>query len=959
MLDRLLKRDVDPYSQPDKSAKERLALFELRQLIDLKLFVNDGISDRIFETVESLCKKQAAAVTSKPTFQHMIQDIVTCRLLTYFLGEVEDINGFEKEYYRYFKALPAERLRTFSVLTSETRTIIKTALKPLRDAFIERTTPALSPEDLGDIITRHNEELGSGGCLRLLESMLSAIGPSLLAEQMADRQRREQLQQSRNPATMDDVADESDAMEDEDDVRQRSRGASASTRTPSSASRRRQSTSGAQFINAYTPSKFTLSPPYNANLAGKTPARPRTPPRRNAAASTTSISTTATTAATTTPSRATTSRPPIRSPPARQYETQAPMSDSSDSEEERSRDRMDVDEEEEQPAATDAQLPQRGSRRAIVAKRAATRANAPITTDEESEVIEQPSPTRRRAKASTTRASAPSAPVAPAARAVASEDEEEEQASQTTRRSTRQAKQTSKAASSRPPVGPREMDSGAEDSDDELRVSFKKTSATAPSTHQASHNASSTNAPSANPNGFHPVPASILDSPPATQEPVAPMRDEYRWANDDGGYDPTDDTGLIPIETFTSGAAMNLTVPDSHDVNNGATTTANNTTNNNSSSAASPTRPAAKVTSPKRTRAKPAAAAVAVVAAPTASRSIAQNVADAAAQLSAFGDIGSIAPRAPKATAAATLAAATTAAEVVRDGVALPPRSQSGKRRGNALADLEDSADELVRDINEPNAKRTAPAPTTQANGTSSSSSSRHILESGVVVGLHSGQAVVARSLPPSWGAEYFSSMRSTHDSHGESGGPPRRLARDSSARGSRAQRTMNAMELVPVCNDPFNAQLPTMDDFVVADVAHEEAEEGEVGGTEDAPVVVEDVERVAEHQNRAPVFVGGSSHATPMVNPVGPDAAVITKTRRNPAFTPEEDEWLKSNFKRFISPHNEMQWKPMLLLGQHEDVLDLDRDEFSIRQRMRTMERNLQLDLPKSGRTRAFVPPR
>ena len=915
---------VDIRSLGEDSATWRFELFDLRQFIERKAFVENGIPDRIFDTVEEICRVQTEEVASKPTFQHMIQDILLCRLLTYFLGEVNDIDGFEKEYYRLFKAPFAERLRMISLLTPEVRKQIKTDLEPLRAAYIERTRPALSSNALMKIITKHNTALGSGGCVRIVDSLLSAIGPSVLAEQMVDRQRSAQKPQNRAEESADE-RDEADAfgadVEDEEvDPRRRSRGgASTSTRTPSSSSRRGAATSEASGYSAFTPSKFTLSPPYNSRLAGKTPAQTRTPPRRTGA-STASASVL----------KATTSRPILRSPPARQYETQAAMSDSTDSDEVLNG-HMEVDEEE--PVA-------RPSRRTVAVKRSAGASVA--HTDDEGSVLEQSTSSRRRAKVS-------QPPPRAAPSIMSASEDEEERPSQASKRSGK----PSTAVSSRPTPGPREIDSEEDDSE-ELTLSFKKTSAKPSSAAHSSTPPSvarSTAAPTAKATSSAPVDAgygaqdSILDTPPATQEPNMHARDDYRWNTmDDNGYDDDAIPYGLPDdeETTAQDTAMNGILPASQDADPVPVI----------SEPSSPPRHS----SPKRTQAKPSAAAAPATtsgqgvsgamsmlsgfgdissiapkstaattaantainanngaqakpsaAAPVAATTRGQGVSGAMSMLSGFGDISRIAP---KSTAAVT--AAATNASNAREAP-LPPRNQPAKRRtpGNTLA-LDDSvAEEIERIVQPPTAKRVgleangdaappASNPSTRPSAPTSNPVAPSAPSSRTTDTVHN-----YRPLPAS-----IRDMRPSFDSH---------TRRDNRANDA---RTRDALELLPVVTDPNRASLPTMQHF-------------------------DDLEASVEH---APLREPLPDHhpVRPMVRPAGPDGPVGTKTRLNPAFNEAEDTYLLENFESFFDWRTHtMQWARLRDTGIRRGFL-AERTTASVRDRVRTFEKNLKVVIPR-----------
>lgn len=331
-FDSIRNNDMDIRSLEDDSATWRFTLFDLRQWVDRGKHLKEGIPDYIMEIIEEICVAQQDDMVLKPSFQYMIQELVIARLLTYFLSEPYDVDGFEREYYRLFKATSSERLRMISILTPEVRKEIKIDLEPLRHAYIDNTVDSISPSDLRKLFRKHYKMLG-GAVTRMIDPMLAAVGPSILSEQNLARERAMQTFED------SDGSDMEDNMQNMDQENGAMLPPSADARgnwipkNPASSSTAASRRASISTVN--TPSKFISSPMrnYTTTMAGKTPGRPLKRPGLPASSPTPSTSRVSTT-----------TRSSLRTPPTKIYETQAPMP-ASDSEEERE----EVDESEKDP----------------------------------------------------------------------------------------------------------------------------------------------------------------------------------------------------------------------------------------------------------------------------------------------------------------------------------------------------------------------------------------------------------------------------------------------------------------------------------------------------------------------------------------------------------------------------------------------------------------------------------
>ena len=930
IYEQLQQEGVDIYTVGEKSAIWRFTLFELRYWIDRTKHVEEGIPDSILSTVEEMCKAQHEDVAKKPSFQLMLQEVLICRLMSFFLSEPFDIEGFTNEYRRLFTAPPAQRLRMVSTLGADARQQIKIELEPLRKAYIDPLRGfepiPVSPATIIALITKHNSALGGGTSIRIIDAMLSAIGPSILAEDMALRRQQQELQGQDFLDETEDapVEDERDFLDEDEEVVVAPAGRNPTKATPGRVSLGGRSSASSKFNdnrrgsmpNPYTPSKF-VSPPMRTAFAGKTPARPRTPPRWNGA--TKSIS-----------------KPQIRSPPAKQYETQAPMEVSEevdDSEiatqsgEEATEDHEEPIQQEPTSRASRAARDTRASR-AAASRRGDQSAAAqphlpphpetqfPLEDADDEEMFPngtQPAPlsTRSGRRTRSERAAA-AASKRTAASLVASPPAAASAAPAASTASIASSSANGRGSAPRQAVGPREIDDVA---DDEMVVRFNR-------------------APQAPP----PAAAAAAVTAQAHQAPERTF-DYHEFNNDDDPQPVVPSPAVSQIideslgtlqRTLSSTAASSAS--QTHLNPSHAHTNATHVTHATHASQAAP-RPKAT------TAAVPAVVAPREPARPNnrvERSSNHPNIANATAMLSGYGEVASISGGAKAVNAAAN--------------VPLPPRARSGKRpapaSGNSLIDVEDDVTNQIAAIVDGNAgaKRVAVAPPPAAAPVPvapigrPNRASDHDVSALDFNGGADDEPVPDRNRLLPWPSanQNIGSTRMTNPEtnrplnladmapmfgpgHHELRAGQEGLAYHHGAPGpSRDQRMQGALNI----DGQFGADVEVFEAASLPTPAQTRE--------------LEDNHRV-HHVPRV------------IVNPIGPNGGYVnTKTRRNPAFSELEDDFLIANYAHYWDGQM-MQWAKLYYEGVQRGIINGERNCSSVRERCRTFEQNAKIVIPPS----------
>jgi hypothetical protein len=200
---RLAQDDMHKFlAWPDPGPLVRVVIFQLKQAFARGTYKTDGITDETMETVDHLCRTQPKQVFARPTFQRMLVELWSCRLLTFFKAEPFRYEDFKAEYGAIVKKSPHHQEPLALLLTKESRDRILTEFGPLRHHAAQFDRNALH-----QMRKRHFKEL-TQSLPDALDPIAASLGQSTLYELVLTRQRQFE-QEDLEPGYETDTSDSS------------------------------------------------------------------------------------------------------------------------------------------------------------------------------------------------------------------------------------------------------------------------------------------------------------------------------------------------------------------------------------------------------------------------------------------------------------------------------------------------------------------------------------------------------------------------------------------------------------------------------------------------------------------------------------------------------------------------------------------------------------------------------
>jgi hypothetical protein len=181
-IQRLIKdEEYKVYKWPIPAVLTRLVIFRMKQFFARGTHRTEGISDEFFTSFEHLCLTQPNETIAKPTFQNMLVEILSCRLLTYFISKPYRHDAFLSEYKSMFKKPRGEENRIVSMLTPDSKNRMRNDFAPLRSHI----------DDINRHLIKHmckrHFKLCAASIRDAVDPIAASLGPSELSELILPR----------------------------------------------------------------------------------------------------------------------------------------------------------------------------------------------------------------------------------------------------------------------------------------------------------------------------------------------------------------------------------------------------------------------------------------------------------------------------------------------------------------------------------------------------------------------------------------------------------------------------------------------------------------------------------------------------------------------------------------------------------------------------------------------------
>lgn len=158
-----------------------MVLFDIREYMRREMR-QDGIRDEFMKSIDSICLLQPLETRAKASFQSMLVEVISSRLLNGFRKHPHNHDAFLDDYHRMFKSSPNTTPEIVSCLSKRSYEAIRNEFAPLRVA------PArIDQSYIQSLIKRHDKNI-MPAVLAVIEPLLAGLGTSELYEIAVDRQ---------------------------------------------------------------------------------------------------------------------------------------------------------------------------------------------------------------------------------------------------------------------------------------------------------------------------------------------------------------------------------------------------------------------------------------------------------------------------------------------------------------------------------------------------------------------------------------------------------------------------------------------------------------------------------------------------------------------------------------------------------------------------------------------------